>query len=140
MGNTSPLSIAKFTRPQFKYYTVPAKITKHGMNLSFATTIDLGCSVATLSEDNSGNSKWSATNESIAENMTKEFREKRTASIDSLLLDQTPPHHSVDDSVLSEMDIPSPTDMDKLKYHLTEPRLPPARRKTFNYSFEIPEV
>jgi len=43
---------------------------------------------------------------------------------------------NVMDSFAAEMDmmIPEPTAMEKLKYHLTEARLPPSRRKTYNYS------
>ena len=33
-----------------------------------------------------------------------------------------------------EMQMPEPTAVEKLKYHLTEARLPPSRRKTYNYS------
>eukprot|EP01084_Bolivina_argentea_P102556 183724_1 len=63
--------------------------------------------------------------------------------IDSLLLDQDniPPmkcYCSVDSTVLNEMELPSSIDpsltaAERLKYHLNEPRLPPARRKTYNY-------
>lgn len=40
---------------------------------------------------------------------------------------------SMFDSFAMDM-MPEPTAMEKLKYHLTEARLPPTRRKTYNYS------
>merc|ERR1719420_1009168 len=67
--------------------------------------------------------------------------------IDSLLLrpDNQPKkdHHMtqssgqysfMDEMEDMEMQMPEPTAVEKLKYHLTEARLPPTRRKTYNYS------
>jgi len=57
--------------------------------------------------------------------------------IDSLLLEpdhgsqaKHDAHYSLD-SLLSDMELPEPTPVQKLKYHLTEPRLPPTRRRTY---------
>eukprot|EP01083_Nonionella_stella_P104253 298544_1 len=130
--------------------------------LSFASTVSLGSDYTArdresymVLEDKESNgtlslnaSNWQKTTQMELEDViiedeeTQTMREKmkiNTMRIDSLLLDpeNAPPKHGVNyslDSFLSDMDMPEPTEMEKLKYHLTEPRLPPDRRKTYNYS------
>ena len=134
---------------------LPAIIGKHGKNLSFASTVDL-MSISGLSDDNSAQNNKSDRVLVISEHSEVEYVETPTKKeknkkkkrsppkIDKLLLNprnQPSLHHSAclsSESFLSDMEFPEPTETEKLKYHLTEPRLPPQRRKTYNYSCEIP--
>ena len=81
--------------------------------------------------------------QNVYEDGLKRKRPPKLLKIDSLLLDpdNRPPIKHVGnfslDSFLSDMDVPEPTATEKLKYHLTQRRLPPSRRRTYNFSHHI---
>merc|ERR1712087_679080 len=75
-----------------------------------------------------------------------EWRPIRDCSKLTVLLLRPGPGHAEQSSGYSadaaymedmEMQMPEPTAVEKLKYHLTETRLPPSRRKTYSYSHHV---